>query len=105
LGNISITGVGGKQAKIAAQGTVELSSTCKGQNYILHLENVLCIPGTRNNLISLGRWDATGGNYTGGNGAQGTKIDNHLYKLNIDSLKHCRKFMKRLIISLDHNLD
>ena len=54
LGNSSVTGVGGKEATIAGQGTVELNSTCNGVNYILHLENMLHVPGTRNNLILLG---------------------------------------------------
>jgi hypothetical protein len=54
LGKGSVTGVGGKQATIAGQGTVELVSTCNGQEFTLLLQNVLYVPGTRNNLISLG---------------------------------------------------
>jgi hypothetical protein len=93
MGNISVTGVGGKEAKIIGRGTVELISTYNGQNYIHHLENVIHVPGTRNNLILLGRWDEAGGRYIGGKGkitliakngkaiAQGDKINNHLYKM------------------------
>ena len=93
MGNTSITGVGGKEALISGHGTVELKSTCNSTDYILRLEHVLHVPGTRNNLISLGRWDAAGGRYNGGNGeitlitksgtpvAQGTKIHNHLYRM------------------------
>ena len=51
------------------------------------------IPTNRNNLLSLGKWDAAGGRYIGGGGqiilenkngvtvASGTKISNHLYKM------------------------
>jgi hypothetical protein len=45
LGNISITGVGGKEVRIVGHGTVDLISTCKGQKIILHLEDVLHVPG------------------------------------------------------------
>ena len=90
-----MTGVGGKEAQIAGRGTVELISTCNGQKYLLHLENVLHVPGQKNNLISLGRWDTAGGKYIGGKGqltlvtkdgkhvAQGTKMDKHLYKIDV----------------------
>jgi hypothetical protein len=44
--NKLVTCVGGKEAIIAGQGTVELISTCKGQSYTLLLENVLHVPGT-----------------------------------------------------------
>ena len=45
MGNVSITGVGGKVAQIAGCRTVDLISTCKGQKFILHLEDVLHVPG------------------------------------------------------------
>ena len=92
LGNISVTGIGGKEAQIEGCGTVDLISTCNGQKFILHLEDVLHVP-RQANLISLGRWDATGRKYMGENGkitltskegraiAQGIKISNHLYKM------------------------
>jgi hypothetical protein len=54
LGNISITGVGSKEAVIKGQGIVELNSSCNGSNYVLTLQNVIHVPGTWNNLISLG---------------------------------------------------
>ena len=54
MGNSSVTGVGGKEAVIMGHGTVELKLTCNGAEYILRLENVLHVPGTQNNLISLG---------------------------------------------------
>ena len=71
--------------------TVELKLTCNGTEYNLHLENVLHVPGTQNNLISLGRWDAAGGNgeimlitKNGTLVAQGIKIHNHLYHMKMD---------------------
>ena len=53
MGNTSVTDVGGKEATIMGCGTVELKSTCNGTKYNLCLENVLHVPGTRNNLHSL----------------------------------------------------
>ena len=50
----SVTGVGGNQAAIAGKGTVELVSTCRGRKFNLILQNVLHVPGTRNNIILLG---------------------------------------------------
>ena len=66
-----------------------------GHNFILQLEDVLYIPTNRNNLISLGKWDKAGGRYIGGGGAlilitkdgtsvaQGTKVENNLYKMKV----------------------
>ena len=45
MGNISVTGVGGKEAQTAGRKTVDLISTCKGQKFILHLEDILHVPG------------------------------------------------------------
>ena len=67
--------------------------------YYIFLQN-------RNNLLSLGKWDAAGGKYTGGGGqiiledkngnsvAAGTKIDNNLYRLNLkpDHIKEMKYF-------------
>ena len=58
------------------------------------------MPRTWNNLISLGQWDAAGGCYVRGEGtitritqngqhiAQGTKINNNLYKMKLSIQKH-----------------
>jgi hypothetical protein len=62
----TVTGVGGKQASTISCRTIELNSTCNGQKYILHLNKVLHVPGQKNNLISLERWDNAGGKYIGG---------------------------------------
>jgi len=60
-----VTGVGGQTAKIAGRGTVLLTLTFNGKNYIFRLEDVIHIPEQTNNLISLGRWDKRGGTYIG----------------------------------------
>jgi hypothetical protein len=59
VGDQNVTGVGGP-VMIASWGTIELISICKGQEYILHLEDVIHVPGMQNNLISLGRWNIKG---------------------------------------------
>jgi GAG-pre-integrase domain len=95
LRKTSVAGVGNMKASAEGRGTVELESQCDGHKYVLRLENVLYVPSNRNNLISLGRWDAAGGRYYGGEGyltmvtkdgkrvAKGTKINNNLYKMKI----------------------
>src|SRR5215471_14921111 len=95
----SITGVGGKRATAIGRGTVELISNCNGKYWTLALKDVLHVPGQKNNLISLGRWDAAGGEYQGGNGklilvskngeqvAQGRKLNNFLYQMQIATKK------------------
>jgi hypothetical protein len=64
----SVTGMDGTAAKIVGRRTVELILMCNSEEHILHLQHVLHVPGTRNNLISLGRWDAVGGRYQGAQG-------------------------------------
>jgi len=59
----TMTGMGGKKATAIGRGTVTLISNCNGVNWTLKLENVLHVPGQRNNLISLGRWDKAGSTY------------------------------------------
>ena len=87
-----MTGVGGKKATAIGRGTVTLISNCSGVNWTLKLENVLHVPGQKNNLISLGRWDKAGGTYQGGDSkitlitkdgkrvAEGIRLNNFLYK-------------------------
>ena len=99
LWNTSVIGVGKLIAKVEGKGTIELKSRYKDKTYILKLHNVLHIPSNRNNLISLGKWDAVGGRYIGSrskivledkNGnpvTMGLKIDNHLYCLNLVTRK------------------
>jgi len=94
VGDQNVTGVGGP-AMIASQGTIELVSMCKGQEYILHLEDIVHVPGTWNNLISLGQWDTKRRQYEGGDGkitlvtkdrqhvTQGKKVSNNLYKMKL----------------------
>jgi Reverse transcriptase (RNA-dependent DNA polymerase)/GAG-pre-integrase domain/Integrase core domain len=99
LHNTTVVGVGDLKAKAEGKGTIELESRYKNKTFILKLENVLHIPTNRNNLISLGKWDAAGGRYIGGGGkiilenknktpvAVGTKIANNLYKLKLKTRK------------------
>src|SRR5262245_7803220 len=93
--DLSVTGIGGRVANIAGRGTVDLISTCNGKKYKLRLQDVLHIPDQKYNLISLGRWDAAGGQYNGGKGrlvltnregkqvAEGKKMGKHLYKMSL----------------------
>jgi hypothetical protein len=88
-----VTAVGSTAVKIAGHRTVELILMCNSEEHILHLQHVLHVPGTRNNLISLGQWDVAGRCYQGRQGqimlitkngkpvVQGEKVNNHLYKM------------------------
>lgn len=85
-----VVGVGNIKAHAKGRGSVQIQSHCNGHTYILQLEDVLHVPGNRNNLISLGRWDKDGRQYIGQNNtitlftkegksvARGTKIANNL---------------------------
>jgi len=93
INNITIGRVGQKTARACGRGTVVLESHCTGHIYRIQLQNVLHVPKTKNNLISLGRWETNGRHYVGKQGklnliaqhgtciAQGYKITNNLYKL------------------------
>ena len=107
LRNTSVVGVGRNKAKVEGKGTIELISRYNGHAYTLRLQNVLYIPTNRNNLLLLGRWDAAGGRYIGGQGqiilenkehtviATGTKISNHLYKMKFETrLPSAKSFVK-----------
>ena len=99
LWNTSVIGVRKLTAKVKGKGTIKLKSRYKDKTYILKLHNVLHIPMNRNNLISLGKWDAVGGRFIGGGGkivledkngnpvTTGLKINNHLYCLNLVTRK------------------
>jgi hypothetical protein len=91
----TVTGVGGKKATAIGRGTVGLILNCNGINWKLKLENVLHVPGQKNNLISLGRWDTAGGSYQGEENkiilitkdgkrvAEGKRLNNFLYGMNV----------------------
>jgi len=91
----TVTGVAARKATAIGRGTVTLISNCNGVNWTLKLENVLHVPGQRNNLISLGRWDKAGSTYQGGDNkitlitkdgkrvTQGNRLDNFLYGMNV----------------------
>ena len=57
LTNKVVHGVGNKTAHAIGKGTIELISYINEQKFIICLEDVLYIPTTENNLISLRRWD------------------------------------------------
>lgn len=69
LTGTTVSGIVDVKTEAKRRGTVELKSSYNSHNYILELKNVLYIPTNQNNLISLGRWDKTGGHYNGGGGA------------------------------------
>ena len=50
-------GISNKLAHVVGKGTIELISYFNKWKFIIHLEDVLYIPTTENNLISLRRWD------------------------------------------------
>jgi transposase InsO family protein len=91
----SVAGVGGTMVVVEGRGTVELESECGGTKYILELHDVLHIPTNKNNLLSLGRWDAAGSEYKSKGGvmtlitkdgrtvATGHKVINNLYKMQV----------------------
>jgi len=58
--NTLVGGVGGIKTCAAGRGTITLESTYNGQKYTLVLKDVLYIPRNKNNLISLGHWEAMG---------------------------------------------
>lgn len=74
LHNTSVVGVGRNKAKVEGKGTIEIQSQYNGQTFRLKLQDILHIPTNRNNLLSLGRWDAAGGTYIGGGGKLSSKI-------------------------------
>jgi hypothetical protein len=55
--DLMVTGVGSVNAAIKGRGTVVLNSEYEGHKYNLQLENVLYIPTSKNNILSLGRWE------------------------------------------------
>jgi hypothetical protein len=59
-----VTGVGGRVTNILGRGTVKLIAMCNGQTTVLTLNNILHIPEQPHKLISLGRWNKTGGKYS-----------------------------------------
>ena len=88
-----IGGMGSSNARVEGRGTIELESQCEGKKYAMTLQDVLYIPSNKHNLLSLGKWTAAGGRFIGGDGtlslisksgkcvAQGTKMENNLYKM------------------------
>ena len=89
--NTLVGGIRGIKTHAAGRGTISLESNCNGRKYTLTLQDVLYIPGNKNNLISLRCWEAVGGEYAARKGmltltmenghpvVQGPQIQNNLY--------------------------
>jgi hypothetical protein len=88
-------GASSTQARIEGKGTVEVECRCEGRKAVMRLRDVLYIPGIPHSLVSLGRWDAAGGQWACQNGvltltkdgkrvAQGTKLPNNLYRMGFE---------------------
>ena len=91
----------------------EVNRNTKERTFLLTLMNVLHIPGNRTNLFALGRWEQDGRKYSACDGilllnthngtlvAQGTRIQNNLYKLNITTRQSDthQKLDKSIILS------
>ena len=89
----TVSSVGNAQAHAEGKGTVTIKTKVKDKEFQLTLTDVLYIPTNPQSLLSLGRWDKSGGIYHGGQGnllmntinsdtvATGTRINNHLYRL------------------------
>ena len=90
---VSVSGVGGTNVLAMGKGSIILSATYRNKIYKIKLNNVLYVPGTRNNLLCLGRWETQGRSITFRNNniyllseerqcvVKGTKIANNLYKI------------------------
>jgi len=88
-----VCGVGNVQTHAEGKGKIKIKSTVNRKQYNLILKDVLYIPTNKQNLLSLGQWDKAGGSYLGRQEklmmnarhgktvATGTKINNHLYRL------------------------
>ena len=90
-----VIGVGNNITQPKGRGTIQIQSECDGKIFNLQLKDALHIPGNRNNLISLGRWDANDRKFIGHKGkitlisskekadARGIKVSHNLYKMQI----------------------
>src|ERR1700730_1564675 len=69
----AISGVGEAITHPEGRGTVTLTSKYNDKIYALQLQDVLHVPTNKNNLFSLGRWDAAGNTYSCSGGIQTSK--------------------------------
>ncbi len=65
INNTLITGIGGLRAHAEGCSDVDMYTTLGGMMHTIHLRDVLYVPGNKNNLFSLGRWLAKGGDFSG----------------------------------------
>jgi len=63
--NTPITGVGGLRAQAMGRSNVNVYMTINSETFTIHLCDILYVPRNRNNLFSLGRWLAKGGDFSG----------------------------------------
>ena len=102
--SVPIAGVGGIITYAAGIGNVKLVSRFESGEYNIILEDVLYVPGNRNNLFSLGRWGNAGHKYIGGEDltliteqgirvAEGILLENNLYKI---KFQYVRKLLDQL---------
>ena len=93
-----VHGVGRVTISPQERGTIKLKLKISNKNFIIILYNVLYIPKNKHNLISLGKWDKSGGKYVGGDGkiylqknneqvACGELIETNLYKMFVHAIK------------------
>ena len=61
--NKTITGVGATHVKAIGIGSVLITSEINGKSYSMKLHNVLHVPGTTDNLFSVGRFEERGGEF------------------------------------------
>ena len=104
--NRTITGVGGSHVNAIGIGSVLITSKIDGKSHSIRLHDVLHVPGTHDNLLSVGRFEERGGEFRAKQGrayfydAQNTlvlsgKRENPLYYLDIKVSHDITSFTKQ----------
>lgn len=104
--NRTITGVGGSHVNAIGIGSVLITSKIDGKSHSIRLHDVLHVPGTHDNLLSVGRFEERGGEFRAKQGrayfydAQNTlvlsgKRENALYYLDIKVSHDITSFTKQ----------
>jgi hypothetical protein len=95
LPNSMVRGIGNVTAKVKGCGTVKLCSHIDNKSYMLILQDVLHMPTSQYNLLSLGKWDKSCSNFSVDHSclslvkqdgkviAQGKRIKSNLYKMRL----------------------
>jgi hypothetical protein len=111
----AISGVGDAITHAEGCRTVTLTSKYHDQIYMLQLQDVLHVPSNKNNLFSLGCWDATGNTYSCKGGvltlwaqnkpvAMAEKTNNNLYLLDVKA-KHVMHKIQAMNANAKNGLD